>query len=267
MHEARTGQVTDAAAEVYEEFFVPALFAQWTGEVLDRSQTRLGHRVLDVGCGTGVLTRAVAARVGESGQAWGIDPNPGMLAVATNVGGGVRVRAGRAEALPFPDASFDRVVSQFALMFFEDAGAAAREMARVLRPDGVLAVATWAAIDESPGYARMAGLLEEVVGSEAADALKAPFSLGTEGQLRSALGSGFPELSIRRLPGTASFPSVEAWVRTDILGWTLRELVDADAYDRLQRAAASALEPFTRDDGTVSFAAPALLAVAGAEAS
>lgn len=266
MDEARAGQVSEAAAEVYEEFFVPALFAQWTDALLDGSRTGPGHRVLDVGCGTGVLARAAAARVGEGGLVWGVDPNPGMLAVASRVAGDVRLRAGRAEALPFADQSFDRVVSQFALMFFEDPTAASREMARVLRPGGTVAVATWAAIEESPGYARMAELVEEVVGPDAAEALGAPFSVGTEERLRSALADSFPEPSVTRLPGTASFPSIEAWVRTDVLGWTLRDLVDDDAYGRLQRVAAAELEPFTRADGTVSFEAPALVAVAGAEA-
>jgi SAM-dependent methyltransferase len=261
MDEAMTGQVTGAAAEVYEEFFVPALFAQWTEALLDASGTGPGHRVLDVGCGTGVLARAAAERVGEGGRVSGVDPNPGMLAVASGVGGGVRLREGRAENLPFADDSFDRVLSQFALMFFEDAGAASRELARVLKPGGVVAVATWATIDESPGYARMAELVEEIVGPDAAEALRAPFSVGTADQLRAALADGLPQVSITELPGTASFPSIEAWVRTDVLGWTLRDLVSPDAYDGLQRAAASALRPFTHADGSVIFPAPALLAV------
>ena len=55
--------------------------------------------------------------------------------------------------------------------------------------------------------------------------------------------------------------SVAELVRTDVLGWTLRDLVSPDAYEGLQRAAASALRPFTHPDGSVTFPAPALLAV------
>jgi ubiquinone/menaquinone biosynthesis C-methylase UbiE len=80
--DSERGQVTSSAAEVYEEFFVPALFQEWSDRVADTITIRAGDRVLDVACGTGVLTRAVAARVGPSGAAIGLDVNEGMLTVA-----------------------------------------------------------------------------------------------------------------------------------------------------------------------------------------
>ena len=79
MSDTDRGQVSASAAEVYDAFFVPALFEQWTDVLLDVADVRPGHRVLDVGCGTGVLARAAHARVGAHGHVAGLDPNDGML--------------------------------------------------------------------------------------------------------------------------------------------------------------------------------------------
>src|SRR5262249_39598741 len=127
----------------------------------------------------------VAARLGSSGSVIGLDVNDGMLAVARRKAPGLDWRQGRAEALPFEGDSFDAVVSQFGLMFFEDRRAALREMVRVLRRGGRLAVAVWDALDRAPGYAALTGLLRRLFGDRAADALRAPFTLGDPSALRS----------------------------------------------------------------------------------
>jgi len=90
MDETLAGQVSRDAAETYERSFVPALFRQWPGTMLDAA--RVGVRtaeVLDVACGTGVLARAAAARLGTSRGIAGIDPNEGMLAVARRLAPGI----------------------------------------------------------------------------------------------------------------------------------------------------------------------------------
>ena len=185
MDEGLKGQVTRSAAEIYEEFFVPALFQQWTPIVADAAGIKSGQRVLDVACGTGVLAREAAGRVGGAGSVTGLDRNEGMLAMARRVAPAVEWKAGRAEQLPFPDASFDAVVSQFGLMFFDDRVQALREMRRVLKPGGRLAVAVWDKLENSPGYAAMAGLLERLFGRRIAGELHAPFTLGDPEALRA----------------------------------------------------------------------------------
>src|SRR5690349_11174821 len=124
MTASETGQVTRTAADVYEAFFVPALFQEWAPRVADAAAIQPGQRVLDVACGTGVLARSVAERAGPSGAVTGVDVNAGMLAVAQRTAAAIDWRQGRAESLTFPDDSFDAVVSQFGLMFFEDRQAA-----------------------------------------------------------------------------------------------------------------------------------------------
>lgn len=258
MNAIDTGQVNNSAAEIYQEFFVPALFQPWTGPVADAAGVQTGQRVLDVACGTGVLARTVADRVGPAGAVVGLDVNAGMLAVAERQAPHIRWEAGPAEEIPFDTDSFDAVVSQFGLMFFEDKCAALTEMARVLRPGGRLAVAVWDSLEHTPGYAVMVNLLQRLFGDEAANGLRAPYSLGDAPALQVLFDrAGLPGSAITTHPGTAQFPSIQSWVHTDIKGWVLADMLDDEQFDLLLRAAEQALQPFVTNGGTVSFEAPA----------
>src|SRR5262245_12725853 len=220
MSEHDRGQVSGRAAEIYEEFFLPALFAEWSGRLIGAAKIRVGERVLDVACGTGVLGRAVADRVGDDGEVVGLDVNDGMLAVARRKAPGIQWKQGRAESLPFGDESFDAVLCQFGLMFFEDRAAALREMIRVARTGGRVAV--WSSLDAAPGYADVVELLARLFGEEIADALRAPFVLGDRRELEGLCKeSGIDRAEIRTVEGMARFPSIDAWMYTDIKGWTL----------------------------------------------
>jgi ubiquinone/menaquinone biosynthesis C-methylase UbiE len=261
MDDAGTGQVSKSAAEVYEEFFVPALFGEWAPRVADAARLAAGQAVLDVACGTGVLAREAAAHVSPGGSVTGLDRNDGMLAVAARKAPEIAWRRGRAESLPFPDGAFDAVVCQFGLMFFEDRAAALKEMGRVLRPGGRLAVAVWDAAERSPGYADMIALLQRLFGDRIANELRGPFTLGDTAVLRALFAeAGIANVEIRTTEGRARFPSLESWVHTDIKGWTLADLIDDTQYRRLLRAAQRDLAHHVQSDGSVSFAAPAHIA-------
>lgn len=256
------GQVAATAADVYEDFFIPALFGAWPGRVLRTAGLEAGARVLDVGCGTGILARHATRRVGTSGYVAGVDPNDGMLAVARRLAPLIDWRLGRAEALPFDDARFDCVASQFAMMFFTDRGSAVAEMHRVLAPGGAVAIATWSALDANPGYAAMAALLDELFGRDAARALEAPFVLGDAGEVADAMRPFFPDVTVTEHAGYANFASIAAWVHTEIRGWTLADLIDDDQYRDLLAAAETRLADFADASGRVRFPSPALIATA-----
>lgn len=263
MDESSTGQVTRSAAEVYEAFFVPALFQEWAPKVADAAQLAAGQKVLDVACGTGVLARKAAKRVAPGGAVAGLDRNEGMLAVARRTAPAIEWRQGMAESLPFADRSFDAVISQFGLMFFEDRAGALREMWRVLRPGGRLAVAVWDVLEHSPGYAAMVVLLQRLFGDRAADALRAPFVLGDPEALRALFAkSGIPAVDIRTSNGSARFPSIESWVHTDVKGWTLADLIDEAQYRTLLEESTKELAAYAQEDGTVAFPIPAHIATA-----
>ena len=74
--------IVGTPAEIYEQHMVPAIFARWAPDLVEAAGVQPGGRALDVACGTGVVTRILAERVGPAGTVVGLDINPGMLAVA-----------------------------------------------------------------------------------------------------------------------------------------------------------------------------------------
>jgi SAM-dependent methyltransferase len=260
----QAGAGVGSPAEVYEEQFVPALFQQWGPVITAAAAIGAGERVLDVACGTGVLACAASRRVGSAGEVVGLDASSEMLAVARRKSTAVSWQEGRAEALPFADSSFDAVVSQFGLMFFSDPVGGLREMWRVLRPGGRLAVAVCASLEYSPGYAMLAKLLEHHFGTGVADAFRAPFRLGDPEQLR-ALGAeaGLNQPRVVQHEGAVRFGSIAALVSAErACVWTLGGLLDDAQFAQLLAAAEERLRPFQAADGTVMFAMPALIITA-----
>lgn len=256
-----SGQLTSGAAEVYDEFFVPALFGAWAPRVVEAAQLQPGMRVVDVACGTGVLAIEAAKAVSPDGAVVGVDLDPGMLAVARRKEANVEWQQAHAEALPFESDSFDAVVSQFGLMFFEDKEAAIGEMWRVLRPGGRLVLAVWDSLDNIPGYANLTSLLARLFGDAVAGLLNAPFSLGDPDTLRSLFwASGVPDTEVRRMFGEARFPSMRSWMHTDVRGWTLADKLDDEQYELLVSEAEVELRRFVMVDGSVRFDLPALVA-------
>ncbi len=252
------------AAKAYEVLMVPALFREWAATVADAAHVQSGERVLDLACGTGVLAREVRSRMGAADLVTGLDPSAGMLEVARKFDPSVEWRQGMAESLPFPDASFDVVVSQFGFMFFSDRSGALREVVRVLRPGGRMALAVWDFLENIPAYADEVALLERLVGIPASDALRAPFVLGDRRALETLLtGAKLEAVEVATRKGTARFPSVRVMVEADLRGWLPVMgvvLTEEQIVDVLQ-AAEEALRQYVADDGTVAFGTSAHIVI------
>jgi len=141
-------QLAEGSAAAYERYLVPVFMDPWAADLIDAVEVAPGQRVLDIACGTGVVTRHAAARVGSGGEVTAVEVNPGMLAVARAAAAGmpapIRWHEAGAEQLPLADASIDVVLCQQGLQFFYDPAAALAEMRRIARPGGRLGVSTCA---------------------------------------------------------------------------------------------------------------------------
>jgi ubiquinone/menaquinone biosynthesis C-methylase UbiE len=241
------------------------VFREWTHKVADAANIGTGQHVLDIACGTGVLARTVAARVGPKGSVTGLDINQGMLVVAARNAPRIQWRQGGPDLLPFEDRSFDAVVSQFGLMFFPGREAALREMARVLAPGGHLAVAVFDSLDNAAAYAAMTAVLQRLIGKEIADALRYPFVLGDKEAFSSLFdAAGITSTTITTQETTARFASVRDMVLADVKGWFPLAGINLKApmIDALVSEAQIALELFLTPNGSVEFPVSAHIATA-----
>lgn len=213
----RWQSVSNSAAEGYERLLVPAIFAPWAQILIETAAIRPGESVLDVACGTGVVARLAAGQVGETGRVVGLDFNAAMLEVARALppapGATVEWCEASAFEMPLPDASFDAVLCQQGVQQFADRLAGLREMHRVVRPGGRLAVSVWASIEHSPAFAELADAVERHVGPDAASNRRATFAFGDASALEHLVTeAGFREVTVRTVTGPTRFPSPEQFV-------------------------------------------------------
>lgn len=205
---------------LYEEYLTPGFFAPWTEALIGQSPPR--GDILDLACGTGAVSRAIAQHDPEVTIA-AIDVAPPMIEFAetatTKAGLSDRISytLASADQLPFADQSFDSAFCQQGLQFFPDRVAALKEMKRVLRPGGQIAVSVWtSAQNGNPAFAAFEKIVSENIGADLVPF--GPFGFGDIHALRSvAEQAGLQIVSLDQQSRTVRLPSPRVLVLFDLL--------------------------------------------------
>jgi ubiquinone/menaquinone biosynthesis C-methylase UbiE len=221
--------------------------------LVEVAAARGAQRVLDVGCGTGSTTRAVARVVGAKGHAVGIDISEQMIDAARVLAGSdrgpVEFICADAQTHPFEPASFDLIMSRFGTMFFTDPVAAFANLRRAGARDATLRSVVWRSPEENPFMTtaeRAAAPLLPNLQARRADAA-GQFGLADARRMRAILEeSGWTEIDIQPIDAVCTLPESELiryGTRFGPVGVALRE---ADPHTRTQVASAvrAAFEPF-----------------------
>ena len=241
------------AANVYESTFVPALFSAWAQRLVLAAGVTSGQSVLDVACGTGVVARAAAERTGPRSCVVGLDRNEAMLDVARRLRPDLRWQVGDACALPFPDGSFDLVLSQAGLMFFGDRVRALREMRRVAGLDGRIAVQVPGRLSGSPGYLALTETVARHASPGISDLLSGYFAVGEPDMLRELFETA--GLTVDRFNtwiGATRLDSIDTFLAVELL--PLADKVRQAVRDRIVADCRTTLDRFV--DPTGAIAAP-----------
>ncbi len=248
------------AARGYETLFVPALFGAWTKHMIVAAEIDPQAHVLDLACGTGVLARDLRKSMGDQGRVVGVDPAPGMMAVARELAPDIEWQSATAEEMGFSDASFDVVLSQFGMMFFQDQNAAMQNVSRVLKPGGHCVVSVWNSLSANPAYGALVALIESEVGKDAAQAVALPFSLGNANKVTGIMAdAGLSDIRVATLAETARFPNIRTMVEAELRGWLpLFDIhLDETHIASVLESAERDLAAFADQDGAAVFTASA----------
>lgn len=189
---------------LYDRHLGPTLFEPYAIDLGRRVADCTGDAVLEMACGTGIVTRQLRTHLKHTVALTATDINPGMLDYARRKlkdVKGINWRQADIANLPFPDASFNGAACQFGLMFVPDKHRAFREMRRVLVKGGLLLLSVWAGMETNPWAAIVHETVTGFFPHNPPQFFKAPFNLADPGLLQNALNAnGFDQLEIQLVP-------------------------------------------------------------------
>ncbi|MEO8029595.1 MAG: methyltransferase domain-containing protein [Gemmatimonadota bacterium] len=183
----------------YDHYMGPVMFEPYAADIVSRLRVPASGRVLEVACGTGIVTRRMRQELPASVTILATDLNQPMLDYAGAKPGmlpGVEWRQADACALPFPDQSFDAVVCQFGLMFVPDRTLALAEARRVLRAGGQLLLSVWDSMECNPFTLVAHTTVASLYPVDPPLFFAVPFSMGDRAALETmATAAGFESVS------------------------------------------------------------------------
>lgn len=243
----------DKAADAYERYWSEQI-APSQRLLLEMARLRPGEHVLDVACGTGLVTLPAAEAVGPRGHVTGTDISDVMVATSARraVQKGLKNTSFRrmdAEELRFPDGSFDAVLCALGLMYVPEPVTALREQFRVLRPGGRAAAAVWGARDRC-GWAEIFPIVDRRVRSDVCPLF---FQLGTGDALAIAFElAGFDEVRTERISTLMRYDTAEAACGAAFAGGPValaHSRFDARTREEAHAEYVASIEPFRNGHG------------------
>ena len=247
---------TGTAAENYQRDFLPAIATPISAGLLDVAALQPGERVLDVACGTGVIARLAAERVGSAGSVTGIDLAADMIEVATATPAPasptIEWHVGDAGLLPFGDEQFDVVLCQMGLMFMADRSAAIAEMRRVLASGGRVVVNAPGAI-QAP-FLLLEKAIVEHISADLGGFVRVVFSMHDPDSVAALLRdaglrdvTATVDMATLRLPGPAEF--LWQYVNLTPMGPFVAQATDA-AHSAMEQRIVETWQPYVVDGAT-----------------
>ena len=255
MGEQAGWQLSGDASEAYERYVVPYIMGPWAPGFVELAVLQPGERVLDLACGTGLVARLAAHKVGPTGRVTGLDLNTGMLAVARELpppsGALITWAEGSALAMDLPDVSFDVILCQQSFQFFPDKPAALCEMHRVLVPGGRVLLSVWKTA--GPYSIAVSTALERHVSVETATHYRTARTVPDAEELRGLLvDAAFRDVHIRQSVMTIRLPPVEAFVLGHLASTPAASAVAAlseEARTALAREVSMVLQSYADGEG------------------
>jgi ubiquinone/menaquinone biosynthesis C-methylase UbiE len=240
-------QLTMKAAELYERYPARYILGPWAPLLVDAARVAAGERVLDVACGTGVVARAAAKRVGPSGRVVGVDLNAGMIAVARSLlatsDASVEWLERSALDLRLESASFDVVLCQQGLQFFPDKAVALREMRRVLNYRGRLALSVWDSNTLGLYSGAVYAALVQFVGHDVAARFTASRRAPTTSELkRLATEAGFSGVDVSLSRINIHLPRLDKFVLDHLAATPVAAAVEAADAETREKIGSSVME-------------------------
>ncbi|TPW26199.1 methyltransferase domain-containing protein [Martelella alba] len=237
--------LSENAAQTYENQRVPAIFGPMAEATLNAIELPTCKTILDVACGTGAMARAVAARLTEPCRIVGCDLNHAMIDVArANTNDGIHSFewvAAPVQSMPFCDGDFDLAFCQHGLQFFPDKPAALRETRRVLGVGAMLVISCWRAVP--PFFEVVADVYRTYLDETAATTAIRPFIWNDAEEIGNLISeAGFDCQVPKGLPVARRMPADQETMVAEILATPNEAALRASGQDSVELIASEILK-------------------------
>jgi ubiquinone/menaquinone biosynthesis C-methylase UbiE len=242
-------------AEVFERVLVPAIFEPYARDLVGRARP-IGpsDRVLDLGCGTGIVARVLRERLGGAARITGIDVSARMIEKARSLAPEIEWHEGNALELPFAERSFDVVLCQQMLQFVPDLGKALREIRRILVPRGRLVASAWRSRGEQPLHDSLGRIAERHLGKPN----DKRFALEGERLCSAIADAGFTDIRLESVSLTERYGQFPIRMSVMAANFDLAALEDSERERRLLAIESESHAALARFENDGALCAPSI---------